>query len=204
MLPLAVVANHTEADILEQNEEADNNSIQHDIDRPLKLLVQSPRCPINTESRTQDGEIQRGVVVMDVGDTCHSHERQVVQEPTNDRVDTGIVDVINVVLGQLIVATLPADGVPGHEETEDAEGSGRTPVDEWVTEEEVLHNVVIPAAHAEADVQKWPLPWLGGKVVLLVWVWDQSVVGRHHGDVEVDEVTPEWRLVRAWVSRRNC
>jgi hypothetical protein len=62
-------------------------------------------------------------------------------------------------------------------------------------EEEVLDNVVVPAAHAEADVQKGPLPWCRGKVVLLVGVGDKSVVGSHHGNVEVDKVAEEGRLV---------
>jgi hypothetical protein len=69
------------------------------------------------------------------------------------------------------------------------EGEGGAPVDERVAEEEVLDNVVIPAAHAQADVQERPLPGLGGKIVLLVRVGNEGVVGSHHGDVQVDEVT---------------
>ena len=55
--------------------------------------------------------------------------------------------------------------------------------------------VIVPTAHAEADVEKRPLPWLGGKVILLVGVGDKGVVGGHHGDVKVDEVAEEGRLV---------
>lgn len=60
--------------------------------------------------------------------------------------------------------------------------------------------MVVPAAHAEADVEDRPLPELGCKVVLLVWIGDKGVVGRHHGDVEVQEVPEEGRLVRAWIT----
>jgi len=42
---------------------------------------------------------------------------------------------------------------------------------------------------------------LGGEVVLLVWVGNEGVVGCHHGDVEVDEVLEEGRLVGSWVTR---
>lgn len=60
--------------------------------------------------------------------------------------------------------------------------------------------MVVPAAHAEADVEEGPLPELRGEIVLFVWVRDQSVVGRHHGDVEMHEVAEEGRLVGTWIS----
>lgn len=51
--------------------------------------------------------------------------------------------------------------------------------------------MIIPPAHAETDVQEWPLPELGGEIVLLVWVRDKRVVRGHHGHVQVDKVTEE-------------
>lgn len=57
--------------------------------------------------------------------------------------------------------------------------------------------MVVPAAHAEADVEDGPLPELGGKVILFVWVGDESVVGSHHRDVEMHEIAEEGRFVGA-------
>ena len=53
-------------------------------------------------------------------------------------------------------------------------------------------------------MQDGPLPELGGEVVLLVRVRDEGVVGGHHGDVEVDEVVEEGRLVGAGVASGDC
>ena len=140
---------------------------------------------------------------MDVSDTSHDDEWQVVQEPSDDWVDTSIVDLVDLRLLQLVVATLPSDEVPEDDEAQEAQGGGGTPVDDWVAEEEVLDDGVIPAAHTETDVQDRPLPPLRGEVVLLVWVWDESVVGGGHGDVQVDEVLEERRLVGVGISRRD-
>jgi hypothetical protein len=48
------------------------------------------------------------------------------------------------------------------------------------------------------------LPEFGGQIILLVWIWNQGIVGCHHGDVQVDEVSEEGGFVGAWVSRWNC
>ena len=133
--------------------------------------------------------------MVDVSDTGHGDERQVVQEPAEDGVDAGVVELVDLRPGELLVAALPADGVPGEHAEEEDDGEGRAPVDERVAEEEVLDDVVVPAAHAESDVEERPLPWLRGEIVLLVGVRDKGVVGSQHGDVEVDEVTEERRLV---------
>lgn len=128
---------------------------------------------------------------MDICDSGHGDKRQVVQKPADDGVDAGVVEVVDIALGEVVVAALPAYAVPDDHQTEDGEGCGTAPVDEGVAEEEVLDDVVVPAAHAEADVEEWPLPWGGGEVVLFVWVGDEGVVGCHHCDVEVDKVTEE-------------
>lgn len=133
--------------------------------------------------------------MVDVGDTGHGDEWEVVQEPTDDWVDSGIVDMVDVVLGQLVVATLPADGVPCDDQSEESERGGAAPVDEGVAEKEILDNAVVPATHAETNIKKRPLPWRRGQIVLLVWVGHQSVVGCHHGDIEVNKVAPEGGLV---------
>lgn len=86
------------------------------------------------------------------------------------------MDVVDVRGFEFGVAALPADQVPGDEQPEDAEGGGGGPVDEGVAEEEVFDDWgelvekgerekgertgVVPAAHAEADVEEGPLPEL--------------------------------------------
>lgn len=63
--------------------------------------------------------------------------------------------------------------------------------------------MVIPTAHAETDVEEWPLPELRSKVILLVWIRDEGIVRCHHSHVQVDEVAQERRLVGASVARRK-
>jgi len=66
----------------------------------------------------------------------------------------------------------------------------------------VLLTLVVPAAHAEADVEDGPLPELRGQVVLLVWVGDKGVVGCHHCHVQMNEILKEGRSVGAWITSR--
>ena len=142
--------------------------------------------------------------MVNVGDTSHGDEGQVVQEPAEHGVDARVVEVVDLGPSELVVAALSADRVPSDHDEEEADREGRAPVDERVAEQEVLDDMVVPAAHAETDVQEGPLPGLGGEVVLLVRVGNESVVRGHHGDVEVDEVAEEGRLVRARVASGNC
>lgn len=141
--------------------------------------------------------------MVDVGDTCHHNKRQVVQEPSNDGVQTSVVNVINFSLVELLEAPLPAQNVPSDSEAKDAQGKSRPPIHEGVAKKEVLDDVVIPPAHAQSDVQNRPLPPLRGQVILLVRIRDQGVVRGHHGNIQVNEVVQEGRLVLAWISRRQ-
>jgi hypothetical protein len=85
------------------------------------------------------------------------------------------VNLINIGLLQVGVATLPTDGVEQDNETKDAETGGAAPVDEWVAKEKILDDcavlakvhlqttmrgltVVVPSAHAETNMEKRPLP----------------------------------------------
>ena len=54
-----------------------------------------------------------------------------------------------------------------------------------------IRTVVVPAAHTETDVQNGPLPETRSKIILLVGVRDKGVVGRHHSNVEMDEILQE-------------
>lgn len=98
---------------------------------------------------------------------------------------------------------MPSQNVPHHHKANNADADGGAPIDQRVSEKEVLDNVVIPATHAKANVQNGPLPPLRGKVVLLVRVGNQSIVGCHHGNVEMNEVVKERRLVDTRVTGRQ-
>jgi hypothetical protein len=76
--------------------------------------------------------------MVNICDTAHGHERDVVQYPSDDGVDTGVVNLVHVGLLQVVVTTLPADGVKEDEENKDAKTSGTTPIDERVAQKEVL------------------------------------------------------------------
>lgn len=138
MRPLRTRALHTKANSPEQPEETNDKYIQRAEDDPIDLLVQLPRCPVNTESRSKNSEVERGVVVVDISNTTHSNERQVVEEPTDDGVETRVFDVFDFDGLEIVVTALPADQVPKDYKSEDAERSGATPIDGWVTEEEVF------------------------------------------------------------------
>jgi hypothetical protein len=70
--------------------------------------------------------------MMDVRDTAHGNKRDVVQHPSNDRVDTRVVNLVHVRLLQVVVTTLPADGIEEDDENKDSQTGGATPVDKRV------------------------------------------------------------------------
>lgn len=126
-----------------------------------------------------------------VGDTRHDDKRKIVQEPADNWVDTGVVDLFNLFVVQLPVSTLPSHNVPDHDEADEAERYRAAPVDEGVTKEEVLDNVVIPAAHTKSHVKDGPLPPLRSQIVLLIRIRHKGVVGCHHCYVEMNEIVNE-------------
>jgi hypothetical protein len=136
--PLAARSNHTEADGPEEPVQPNDYGIENGKDAPLYLLVERPRHPIHTETHNDDGKPECRVVMMDVGDTAHSNEWNVVQYPSNQRVDTRVVNLVHVGLLQVGVTTLPADGVENNEENKDSKTGGANPVDEWIAKKEVL------------------------------------------------------------------
>ena len=129
MPPLAARANHAEANRPEQPEQRNNRHVEDRENGPLELLPQAARGPVHAEAGGQDGEVERRVVVVDVGDAGHGDEGQVVQEPADDRVEAGVVDVVNVGLLQLRVAALPPHQVPEYQQPEHAERGRAAPVD---------------------------------------------------------------------------
>jgi hypothetical protein len=112
MRPLAAGPNHSEADSPEKPVQSNGDNVQDAEDTPLHLLVQSPCCPIEAEAHYHDREPKCRVVMMDIGNTTHSQEGKIVQCPSDDGIDTGVVDLVKVGLLQVVVTTLPAHGVP--------------------------------------------------------------------------------------------
>lgn len=129
--------------------------------------------------------------MVDVRHSRHGDEGEVMQEPSDDGVETGVVDVVDVGRRQFVEFALPPDYVPGDEEAEDAERCGGGPVDDWIAEEEVFDGVVVPRAHAKTDVENGPLPELGGEIILFVGVRNKRIIGCHHSHVEMDKVLKE-------------
>jgi hypothetical protein len=219
MTPLAGRSDHTKADRPEEPVEEDDGGVHDAEDRPFDPLVQAPSCKVDTATHNDDCKPQSRIVVMDIGYTTHSNEREVMQHPPDDGVEAGVVELIDFRLLQVVVAALPAHGVEEHEQYVDSKAGGADPVDERVAEKEVFYDwillehiqpsqgegltVVVPATHAETNIKDRPLPERRGKVVLLVRVGNKCVVGSHHGNVQVDEVLEEGGLVVTWVTGRK-
>jgi hypothetical protein len=129
MPPLGARADHTKGNRPEQPEQRNNRHVEDRENGPLELLPQAARGPVRAEAGGQDGEVERRIVVVDVGDAGHGDEGQIVQEPADDRVEAGVVDVVDVGLLQLIVAALPPHQVPEHQQPEHAERGRAAPVD---------------------------------------------------------------------------
>lgn len=137
---LLIRSYHTPRNGYEEDIETDGGCVQKAIDSELNILDLVLERPVRDEAEGQDGEVQCRVIVVDIGNTSHGNEWQVMQKPSNDGVETGIMDLVEVRLLELIVAALPADEIPCNHEAENAEGCGREPIDEWISEKEVLDN----------------------------------------------------------------
>ena len=140
--------------------------------------------------------------MVDVCDTGHDHKREVVKEPANDWIDGRVVNLVNVGLAELCIASLPPDQIPQHDHGRECQRQGRSPVDERIAKEEVLSDVIFPRTHSKTDIQNRPLPELGCKIILLVWIWHQSVVGCRHCHVEMYKVSKERRLICSRIGSR--
>lgn len=183
VLVLLVRAHHSPADGHEEDVKPDNRGIKDTKANALRKFALASEKPVGKETEGEDGEVESRVVVMNVGDTAHDDEGQVVEEPADDRVDSSIVDLVNAILVELVVTTLPAESVPNDEKAKDTETSSGAPVDERVAKQEILDGLVVPAAHSQTNVKDRPLPPLGSQIVLLVRIGNKSVVRCHHGNV---------------------
>ena len=86
MPPLTTRPHHAKANRPKRPVKPDNNHIQHREDTPLDLAIQTARRPVRAEAHDDNGEPQRGVVVVHVCDAAHGQEGQVVQRPADDGV----------------------------------------------------------------------------------------------------------------------
>lgn len=111
ILPLLIGTFHTKADCSEKPEHSDDTSVEKSVEAPLRILAPLPGREINTEAGSKDRKVQCRVVMVHIGDTTHSNEREVVEYPTNNWVDTSVVDLINFVQAEIGVSTLPTDQV---------------------------------------------------------------------------------------------
>jgi len=125
---------------------------------------------------------------MDICDSRHSRKWKIMRKPPNEQVYPRMYNVVNVPLRKIRVSTLPADSIPTEHKGENGKGGGRAPVDNRISEEIVLDDVIIPGAHPDTDMEDGPLPPFRSQVVLLIGFRHKGVVGRHHGNVKVDEV----------------
>jgi len=191
---LAGWALHTERDWDEEDKDTNDDGIGNTVHDPSDLGWQLLAEEVEEEAKDKDGKVESWVVMMDIGNSAHHDERDVMERPTDQWVESVVVPLINILLGKILAASLPSEKINEEGDTKESQGSGGAPVDKWVTQQEVLDNVVIPRTHTETDVQDGPLPPEGGQVVLLVWVWDESVVRGHHSNVQMEEIPQEWRL----------
>ena len=81
--------------------------------------------------------------------------------------------------------------VKPEEKYRDEQADSRSLPDQRRADEVVLDLLVAPATHAKSKVLEWPVERRGRQDVELVRVRYQSVVGRHHSNVEVPEVAEE-------------
>jgi len=69
--PVRGIALDTETDISERDEETRDGGVESEVDDRLRGRRQLSRHPVDAESAAKDGKVERGVVMVDVGDTCH-------------------------------------------------------------------------------------------------------------------------------------
>jgi hypothetical protein len=140
MPPLTARTHHAEANGTEQPEQTNHDDVQYTKDAPANLLVEFPRHPIHAEACGKNGEVQSRIVVMDVCDTAHSDEWDVMQDPANERIEPRVVDLVDLGLLEFGVATLPANQVPENQKAKDAKRCSASPIDDRIAEEEVFNN----------------------------------------------------------------
>jgi len=98
---------------------------------------------------------------------------------------------------------LPEEVKP-EEKHRDEQADGGSHPDQRCSNEVVFNLVITPTAHAKPKILERPIERCGGQDVELVWVGNQCVVRRHHGNVKVPEVAEKGRTVEFGIATRYC
>jgi len=77
------------------------------------------------------------------------------------------------------------------EKYRDEQADSRSHPDQRCADEVVFELGISPATHAKSKVLEWPIERRGRQDIELVWVGNQSVVRRHHGNIKVPEIAEE-------------
>lgn len=128
-------------------------------------------------------------IVMHICHTRHRDEGNIVQDPADERIDAGIVNLVDIILLEFIISSLPSNEVPSHQCYHHTQACSRSPVYDRVTQQEIFHDLteishlastvaiklltaVVPSTHSESDVENRPLPEMRCQIILLIGVWD--------------------------------
>lgn len=147
-------------------------------------------------------KVECGQVVMDVAYSSHNREWQVVQEPTKEANLADEEELMKVCWTQVGIASLHSSQVAKEGQDVGNDGNGAAPPDDGVADEVVLGGIVGPRVHPQTVPEEWPVPRLGSQDVFLVVIGNQGIVARHHGHIEVDEVSQKGRLVKFCIACR--
>lgn len=138
MVPLRIWSDHAESDGAEVDEKSEGDSVEDAVDGPLDLCARVPGEPIDQEREGKDSKVEGREVMVNVCDTSHGNEWEVVEEPADDGVDSRVVNLVDFRRLELHISTLPTNKVPSDDEADTDERGGGRPVDEGVAQEEVF------------------------------------------------------------------
>lgn len=136
MTPLPIVSLHAESDRPEKHKHADNPDIPYEVDTPFDTLLSPCQWsgePIDDEAGCQDRKVECWIVMMHICHSSHRHEGQVMKEPPNHRVQSTIVNMIDITGLELIVTSLPPNEVPEYQNAKDTQRGGCGPVYEGIS-----------------------------------------------------------------------
>ena len=147
-------------------------------------------------------------VVVNVCHTAHDEEREIVKTPSHQCNLPNIQEVIPLIYAKLqqrrspnqsreltsikvfVLALHPEDVHRSDEQRCDQTNRARPP-DERSTKQVILGLSVAPTAHPQTEVHERPISRRGCQNIFFVRVRDESIVGRHHGDIEMPEIAEE-------------
>jgi hypothetical protein len=143
---------HTKRDWDKEDEDTDDYGICNTVNSPRELGGQLLGEKVEEEAKDEDGKVESWVVMMDIGDSAHHDEWDIMESPTDQWIESVIVPFINILLGEVFAASLPPEKIDKEGNTEESQGSSAAPVNDRITQQKVLDDVIIPRAHSETDV----------------------------------------------------